>query len=49
MAWLNGFSAQAGDLILLGYLETNAPASLKFSGASANATGSGRTVPLALP
>jgi hypothetical protein len=49
VAWLNGFSAEAGDRVLLGYLETNAPASLRFFGASANATSGGRAVRLALP
>jgi len=49
VAWLNGFSAAAGDRVLLGYLDTNAPASLRFVGASANATGSGRDVRLAVP
>ncbi len=49
VAWLNGFSATAGDRVLLGYLETNAPASLRFLGASANAAGSGRAVRLVVP
>jgi hypothetical protein len=49
VAWLNGFSAEAGDRILLGYLDANTPASLRFLGASANATGNGRVVRLAVP
>ena len=50
VAWLNGFSVEAGARVLLGYLESNAPpTALRFFGASANATVGGHAVQLAIP
>lgn len=50
MAWLKAWQAKAGDVVDLGYVETSLPPdSLRLYGVSANAAGSGRTVPIALP
>ncbi len=46
LAWLDGWQAKAGDRVLLGYVETSAL--LRFTGASANATGTGGAVVLGM-
>jgi hypothetical protein len=47
VAWLGRLEEKAGGKILLGYVTTNVPfQSLRFYGVSANASGSGRSVPI---
>jgi hypothetical protein len=49
LAWLNGWSARAGQSVLLGYVETQVePSSLALRVASANAASDGREVGLTL-
>ena len=47
LAWLDGWQAKAGDVILLGYIGAGTSRALRFFGASANATNGGRIVRLA--
>jgi hypothetical protein len=44
VAWLNGWSARAGQRILLGYVEARSGSSLAIHGVSANTTGGGEEV-----
>jgi hypothetical protein len=47
VAWLNGWTAAAGDRVLLGYVETTAR-TVAFIGISANDGSTGREVPLSV-
>jgi hypothetical protein len=50
VAWLDGWHAEAGQIVGLGYIETSMPAeTLRIYGVSANAVGSGRPVAISLP
>ncbi len=50
MAWLDGWQAQAGQVVEMGYLETSLSAELlRIYGVSANAVSGGRTVEISLP
>jgi hypothetical protein len=52
LAWLDGWTAKAGDRVLLGHVQSQAkaitPTDLVFFGASANAASTGQDVPLNL-
>jgi hypothetical protein len=48
LAWLDGWQAKAGQRVLLGFVESAKPPSLRFVGVSTNAQGTGRAVSIAL-